>query len=180
MLLALFLVEIPPEPFSVEPYVGANEDVSARMQRLKWTVLAVHLFCFLGLIYDLFDKTLHPVTIGRVVGILSMLAQVISITMVCQLLFTEVDPDLSYSDGFKQFYHWFQIEIVVTFAGVACLILFLFMRTCFKQRGIQLWIGGVFEIPQIDFLDAQLLTTGFLASMTVPFVVVHFIKWRLD
>jgi hypothetical protein len=65
-------------------------------------------------------------------------------------------------------------------AGIASLMLFLFIRSCFKQRGMQLKIGGSFEAPQTDFLDAQLYVTGFIITMTVPFAVVNFIKWRLD
>jgi hypothetical protein len=51
MFMALIWVDAPKEPFTVEPYEGANEELSLRLVRLKITLMVVHLFCFIGLLF---------------------------------------------------------------------------------------------------------------------------------
>ena len=110
--------------------------------------MVVHFFCFLGLLFVGLPFTKDMIiSISRVFGILSMAAQVLSVSLVCVQMFTKVDQNLSYSAEFAKYHHWFQIEIAVTMAGVASIMLFLFIRSCFKQRGMQIKLGGCFEVP---------------------------------
>ena len=95
MFLALFWVDAPKQPFIVEPFENANEEIAQRLYWLKVILMAVHCFCFVGLIFIALPFTSDLlITIGRVFGILSMIAQVLSVSLVCQQIFTKIDQSL--------------------------------------------------------------------------------------
>lgn len=108
MLLSLFFVDAPTQPFEVEPYAGANEEVSVRLIRLKTILMTVHFFCFVGLLFVTMPFTHDTlITISRCFGIFSMLAQVFALALVCQEIFTKLESGLDYSSEFSKFHHWF-------------------------------------------------------------------------
>jgi hypothetical protein len=180
MFLALFWVDAPKQPFVVEPYDGANAEVSKKLLELKDLIMGVHAFCFVGLVFIALPFTRDVlVSIGRIFGVLAMLIQVLTLSLVMQQIFTAVDPNIEYTADFAKFHHWFQIEVAVTLSCILSLAVFLFIRSFFRQRGVQMNIGGSFSLPQTDFLDAQLYMTSIITSMTVPFVIVHFMQNRI-
>ena len=81
---------------------------------------------------------------------------------------------------FAKFHHWLQIELVVVAAGIAGLFIFLFIRSCKRQKGLELPPKANYESPLTDFLDAQINITGIIVSMTVPLFTAAFIKARCN
>jgi hypothetical protein len=54
--------------------------------------MIVHFFCFIGLFFVGLPFTKDVIiSLGRVFGILSMVAQVLSVSLVCQQMFTKID-----------------------------------------------------------------------------------------
>ena len=100
---------------------------------LKIILMAAHFFCFLGLLFVSFPSSKDFwVSTGRVFAILSMLVQVLSISLVCQRMFTKVDETYEYTFEFAKYHHWFQIEVCVTLAGLTGVVLYMMMRSCIK------------------------------------------------
>lgn len=151
--------------------------MATRLLWLKVILMTLHFFCFVGLLFVTIpwtDDTM--ITISRTFGVFSMLAQVFSLSMVSLEMFTKIEAGLDYSYEFAKFHHWFQAEIAVTLAGLASLFLFLFLRSFFRQRGVTWRMGGSFETPATDFLDAQLGITGVIVTCTVPVFTVNYIR----
>jgi hypothetical protein len=181
MFLALFWVDAPKQPFVTEPWEGANQEIAKELMELRLTLMIAHFFCFLGLFFVSFPSSKDTmVSAGRIFAIFSMLVQVLSISLVCQQMFTRVDNSYDYSEEFSKYHHWFQIEVCVTLAGLSGIILYMLFRSCMRQRGMHLKLGGSFGLAQTDFLDAQLNVTGIIVTMTVPFFTVNFIRNRLQ
>ena len=177
MFLALFFVDAPKTPFEVEPYEGANEEVSRRLWWLRVILMTIHFFCFVGLLFVMvpwLNDTM--ITISRTFGVFSMLAQVFSLSMVSLEIFTKIEIGLDYSYEFSKFHHWFQAEIAVTLAGLASLFIFLLLRSFFRQRGVTWRMGGSFDTPATDFLDAQLGITSIIVTCTAPVFTVNYIR----
>jgi hypothetical protein len=61
-------------------------------------------------------------------------------------MFTKVDESYEYSPEFGKYHHWFQIEVCVTLAGLTGVVLYMMIRSCIKQRGMHLKLGGSFGL----------------------------------
>lgn len=108
-----------------------------------------------------------------------MMVQVMTVALVCQEIFTQIENKFQYTEDFAKFHHWFQIEVAITLSAIISLVFFLLMRSCFRHRGMKMQLKNCFAFPQTDFLDAEMYVTAIIITMTVPFVVVQFIERRM-
>lgn len=107
----------------------------------------------------------------------AMVIQVVNITRVCELLFTENENTFEASDSFNEFKNWLEIEVIVFIGGVAANSFFLFVRGFVKDK-IDLSVANMQLDHKSDYLEGRLILMSIVITFLTPVFYLTFIRLK--